>query len=76
MTIYTVTTELRTNWWLKILRFFFIKKGIEKFEICMNSSSFKKGDILKAVQGVEIKVLNSKRNTIKSPWKIFGKNPQ
>ncbi len=32
MVTYKVTTELTTPWWLKVLRFFRIKKKREEFE--------------------------------------------
>ena len=36
MTTYTVTTELTTPWWLKLLRYFRLKKKRESFEIVLN----------------------------------------
>ena len=36
MTEYTVTTELKTPWWLKTLRFFRIKIKEKNLQYCLN----------------------------------------
>ena len=46
MTTYTVTTELKTSWWLKLLRFFRIKSKRADFNITLNYNFFEKDDIL------------------------------
>jgi hypothetical protein len=46
MAEYLVTTELKTPWWLKLLRFFRIKNKREEFKIALDYSYYKKGDIL------------------------------
>lgn len=46
MTTYTITTELKTHWRLKLLRFFRIKNKREEFKITLDYSYYKKGDIL------------------------------
>lgn len=46
MVIYTVTTELKTSWWLKLLRFCRIKKKRQEFEIVLDKEYYKEGDIL------------------------------
>lgn len=46
MTTYTVTTEIKTPWWLKLLRFFRIKSKRTDFNITLNYTFFEKDDIL------------------------------
>lgn len=46
MTTYTVTTELITPWWLKLLRFFRIKKKREEFELTFANPWFDVGAII------------------------------
>lgn len=46
MTRYTVTTEIKTTWLKRVLRFFRISKPLETFEIVLSSPYFNKGDIL------------------------------
>lgn len=46
MTTYTVTTELTTPWWLKLLRYFRLKKKREKFYLTFVSTPYEKDDIL------------------------------
>ena len=56
---YIVTTELRTPWWLKLLRFFHIKNKRESFEIVLNWDRYNINDIiLSTSKGVDLKVLN------------------
>lgn len=47
MVIYKVTTELRTPWWLKILRFFRLKNKREEFEVQFEKDWWQKGDIIR-----------------------------
>ncbi len=66
MTHYIVTTEIKTTWLKKILRFFRISKPLEAFEIVLSSPYFKKGDILnigstKPISNIKIiKCINEK----------------
>jgi len=46
MTTYLVTTELKTPWWLKVLRFFRIKNKREEFEISFDKDWFRVNDVL------------------------------
>ena len=59
MTEYTVTTEVKTSWWLKILRFFRIKNKRESFTILLTYDGYNINDIiLSTSKGVDLKVLN------------------
>ena len=56
---YIVTTELRTPWWLKLLRFFRIKNKREEFTILLKYYGYNINDIiLSTSKGVDLKVLN------------------
>jgi hypothetical protein len=46
MTTYLVTTELRTTLWVRVCRFFKLKKKREEFYITLNYEGYVKGDIL------------------------------
>ena len=46
MVTYKVTTELNTPWWLKLLRFFRLKKKREEFELSFKKDWYRTGDIL------------------------------
>lgn len=46
MTTYLVTTELKTFWWWKVLRFFRLKSKREEFEIAMENDWFDVGELL------------------------------
>ena len=46
MTTYTVTTELTTPWWLKLLRYFRLKNKREEFYLTFASTPYEKDDIL------------------------------
>ena len=46
MTTYLVTTELKTSWWLKLLRYFRLKNKREEFYLSFVSTPYEKGDIL------------------------------
>jgi hypothetical protein len=48
MTTYLVTTEFKTPWWLKLLRFFRIKDKRQEFYITIIGAPFEKGEILEA----------------------------
>lgn len=54
MTIYKVTTELKTTWWLKALRFCRVKKKRTEFEIFLNHNGFKIGDIIQGTTYLKI----------------------
>jgi hypothetical protein len=54
MTIYKVTTELKTTWWLKLLRFCRVKKNRTEFEIFLNFNGFKIGDIIYSITNLKI----------------------
>lgn len=59
MTEYTVSTEVKTSWWLKILRFFRIKNKREEFTILLKYYGYNINDIiLSTSKGVDLKVLN------------------
>ena len=56
---YIVTTEVKTSWWLKILRFFRIKNKREDFTILLTYDGYNINDIiLSTSKGVDLKVLN------------------
>lgn len=46
MTIYKVTTELKTTWWLRLLRFLRIKGRRVEFEIFLNTNGYLIGETL------------------------------
>lgn len=46
MTTYTITTELKTTWWLKLLRFLRIKSKRVEFNIAIHCNIYEKDDIL------------------------------
>lgn len=54
MTIYKVTTELKTTWWLKVLRFCRIKKNRAEFEIFLNYNGYKIGDVIYSTTSLKI----------------------
>lgn len=56
MVTYLVTTELKTFWWWKVLRFFRLKSKREEFEIVFTENYFKKGHILNACWADNFKV--------------------
>ena len=53
---YTVTSELKTPWWLKTLRFFRIKNKREDFTILLTYDGYNINDIILSTS--KIKVLN------------------
>jgi hypothetical protein len=59
MVTYTVTTELSTPWWLKLLRFFRIKSKRTDFELCVSKGAFNKNDIITTGRNSTIKILNN-----------------
>ena len=62
MTEYTVTTELKTPWWLKTLRFFRIKNKREEFTILLKYDGYNINNIILATsKGKDLKVLNKKQ---------------
>lgn len=61
LTEYTVTSELKTPWWLKILRFFRVKNKREDFTILLKYDGYKINDIiLSTSKGVYLKALSKK----------------
>lgn len=46
MTKYTVTTELKTPWWKKVLRFVRIMKSRKKFELLFIEDYYSVGALL------------------------------
>lgn len=59
---YTVTSELKTPWWLKLLRFFRIKNKREEFTILLKYDGYNINDIILATsKGKDLKVLNKKQ---------------
>lgn len=61
MITYKVTTELKTPWWLKLLRFFRLKSKREEFEILFERDCFKINDIL-STRHCDVKILNYGKN--------------
>ncbi len=53
MTIYRVTTELKTTWWLKVLRFCRIKKNRTEFEIFLNYNGYQIGGMIESLKILE-----------------------
>jgi hypothetical protein len=51
MVIYKVTTELKTYWWMKALRFCRIKKKRKEFEIYLNYDGYNIGELLLSSAG-------------------------
>lgn len=58
MTIYKVTTELRTNWWIKLLRFCRIKSKRKDFQIYLNYNGYEVGDMIHSDIGGKLKILD------------------
>ena len=46
MTTYLVTTELKTPWWLKLLRFFRIKSKRQEFYITFVTTPYEPNEII------------------------------
>ncbi len=59
MITYKVTTELKTPWWLKLLRFFRIKNKREEFELQFDADWLRVGDILDN-GSIDIKITDKK----------------
>lgn len=59
---YTLTTELNTPLWKKILRFLRIIKPREEFELVMSFDAFSVGDIITSGDGINSKVIKSEAN--------------
>lgn len=47
MITYKVTTELKTPWWLKLLRFSRLKSKREEFEVHFEKGWWQKGDVIR-----------------------------
>lgn len=43
---YKVTTELKTPWWLKLLRFLRLKERRQEFDLILGYDGFNNGDVL------------------------------
>ena len=54
---YTVTTELKTSWWLKILRFFRLKPTRESCYIIMCYNGYNVGDFIITSDGIKALVI-------------------
>ena len=54
---YKVTTELKTPWWLRLLRFFHIKQKRQEFELLIGYEGFNRGDVLSSGFHQEILIL-------------------
>ena len=46
MTTYTVTTELKTSWWVKLLRYFRLKNKRKEFKVTLGFDGYWYGDII------------------------------
>ena len=57
MTTYRVTTELKTPWWLKLLRFFRIKDKRTEFYITFDRTFYEAGDIVEPKTGIKLKII-------------------
>jgi hypothetical protein len=57
---YLVTTELRTTLWIRICRFFKLKKKREEFYITLNYDGYIKGDTLKLDYYTTVLILKKK----------------
>ena len=57
MVTYNVTTELKTSWWLKLLRFLRIKSKRTDFEIVMLKDWYRKNEIVSSGDAYNVKVL-------------------
>lgn len=53
MTIYKVTTELKTTWWLKVLRFCRIKSKRKVFQMYLNYNGYEVGDMIDSLKILE-----------------------
>jgi hypothetical protein len=54
---YKVTLEIKTPWWLKLLRFFRIKEKRTDFELELNNPYLIADDILFAGEGGSLKIV-------------------
>lgn len=57
MTRYLVTTELKTTWWMKFLRFIKLKPKRNEFFLMLGSDGFKSGEYLYAGDDTKILIL-------------------
>jgi len=58
MTTYLVTTELKTPWWLKLLRFFRIKNKREEFKMMFDYDRYKENHIF-CIYKQDLKVIKN-----------------
>lgn len=61
MTTYLVTTEIKTSWWLKVLRFLRVKGKLQTFKSCLEYSCFNENDILNTGNSGDLKVISRKK---------------
>jgi hypothetical protein len=62
---YKVTTELKTPWWLKLLRWFRLKPKRDEFDLLLGYDGFNKGDVLSNGFNGEMLILSKyERNNI------------
>lgn len=59
---YKVTTELKTSWWLKLLRFCRIKDKRTDFYLNLSNDIFEENDIITTGKGIDLKVLEKLKN--------------
>ncbi len=65
MTTYLATAELKTSFWLKLLRFFRIKSKREDFEITFDKPWFRIGDMIDS-GSIDIKIVGWKKDKPKN----------
>lgn len=61
MTTYLVTTEIKTSWWLKVLRFLRIKDKLQTFKLCLEYSSFNENAILNTGNSGDLRVISREK---------------
>ena len=59
---YIVTTEIKTVWWMKILRFIRVKPKLQTFDLYFRGDPFSKKDILTVGDNSKILVISRKTN--------------
>lgn len=59
---YKVTTELKTSWWLRLLRWLRLKPKREDFDLLLNYDYFKVGEILDNGFHTRMKVISREKN--------------
>lgn len=56
---YTVTLELHTPWYIKVLRFLRLKKKREDFVLHLDTDFFEEGDMLVVSEGEKVLIISS-----------------